>query len=289
MYADTIDLTVLAPLENFSCDQEEVELEHGLSIRRISLTELGDFMDSRFNSPLSRMSFVKYVVEHRYQTRKVIGNSRSPSVASDSTAMIPRVLTALRLFKNGNLGTNLIRSAPALATLGLLGVSSATYRMGGVRFGGPAYTLGAVEVRPFTEFWQDVKHLDFEHLDPLNVAIRRFEYSYERTKLEDKLVDYMVAFEALFFKKGEMGEFRHKLSVRVARFLTSLYLQRVTIASRITDFYDKRSAVVHGEHVELNDAFVQEVENYLRESIKLFLKRLPVESHEEIISRVDLE
>ena len=99
----------------------------------------------------------------------------------------------------------------------------------------------------------------------------------------------MVAFEALFFKEGEVGEFRHKLSVRVARFLTQQYNQRKQIAERMTDFYDKRSAIVHGETIDLGAEFVNTVEDHLRESIKLFLERLRTLSHDKIIDHLDLD
>ena len=99
----------------------------------------------------------------------------------------------------------------------------------------------------------------------------------------------MVAFEALFFKEGEVGEFRHKLSIRVARFLTQQYNQRKQIAERMSDFYDKRSAIVHGETIDVSDEFVNAVEDYLRESIKLFFERLQTLNHNEIIDHLDLD
>ena len=81
-----------------------------------------------------------------------------------------------------------------------------------------AYTLNKMEKGEFVAFWNTIDKLDLERPATLSVAVRRFNYAYERHHLEDKLVDFMVAFEALFFKEGEFGEFRHKLSTRVARF-----------------------------------------------------------------------
>jgi len=78
----------------------------------------------------------------------------------------------------------------------------------------------------------------------LAVAIRRLTYAYERDKVEDKLVDLMVAFEVLFFKEGQVGEFRHELSVRVARFLASEYGPRKKITKDVNDLCEKRSSVM---------------------------------------------
>jgi hypothetical protein len=48
-----------------------------------------------------------------------------------------------------------------------------------------------------------------------------------------------------------MGFLRvNKLSTRVARFLGHQFDERKQIAERMAEFYDKRSAVVHGENVE---------------------------------------
>ena len=121
------------------------------------------------------------------------------------------------------------------------------------------------------------------------MAIRRLNYAYERDKLEDKLVDFIVAFEALFFKEGEVGELRHKLSVRVARFLASEYEPRKKITKDVSDFYAKRSSVVHGENVALSDEFVNMVENYLRKSISLFLEPSQVLDQNEILTHLDLD
>jgi hypothetical protein len=288
IYSDKIEFQVLSPLENFSCDEQQINLEERLNIRRVSSEEIEDFMKSSYDLRFSGLPSLKYVVEHKLEARKIVGNSRNAPTFNWPDLII-KTVTVLRLFKSGAIGTNLMQATPESPARGFLGVGSIRYPIGTTRFWGPPYTLEPTEVERFREFWHQVRELDFEHNAPLNVAIRRFEYAYERTKLEDRLVDYMVAFEALFFKRHEVGEFRHKLSVRVARLLGSTYVERERIADRIRDFYDKRSAVVHGEEVKLDDAFVHEVEDNLRESIKLFVRHVQFQVHEQIINRLDLE
>jgi hypothetical protein len=148
--------------------------------------------------------------------------------------------------------------------------------------------LHASEAQEFSDFWESFAHTDTEKPSPLSMAIRRFDYAQERQRLEDRLVDYMVAFEALFFKEGEAGEFRHKLAVRTARLLRHSLDNRQTVAKEMGRFYQLRSAVVHGENVELSDEFIVTVENYLRESINIFLNRLQKSNHNDMIDRLDL-
>ena len=151
------------------------------------------------------------------------------------------------------------------------------------------YELKEAELDDFKRFWNYYKEINLTGLDYLGVALRRFNYAYERGSLEDKLIDHLVAFEALFFKQGETGEFRHKLSMRVARFLEHEYDKRKVVAEKMVDFYDKRSSIVHGEKVVLKLDDVITVEDYLRRSIRLFLERLQGSDHNSIISRLDLE
>jgi len=121
------------------------------------------------------------------------------------------------------------------------------------------------------------------------IAIRRFESAYERINPADKLLDFMIAYEALFFKQGETGEFRHKLSTRVSKLLGKSYQKRKIIAKETNEFYRKRSSIVHGEEVTIPAGFVDKVESYLRDSIKILMERLQDQDYNEIISQLDLD
>ncbi len=99
----------------------------------------------------------------------------------------------------------------------------------------------------------------------------------------------MIAFEALFFKRDERGENRHKLAVRTARLLSQDYTDRKGIMKEMMDFYDRRSDVVHGKRISLDSKFIDKIDNYLRQSIKHFVQNSQTLSHDEDIARLDLE
>ena len=292
IYSDSIELRAFSPLHNFSTDVDEIDLGNGLLIRRITTSELEQLLDEAkwsFQIPYFDIPNLKYAMELKYKTRKMFGElskNKVPSPDVDVNERFNKLITALRLFKSGLVGFNIIKTIPMLdLPLIIGGTSSLTYKP----YRGQTYTLTRGEVREFKSFWNMFVKINLERHTPLNVAIRRFNYAYERNRLEDKLVDYMVAFEALFFKKGEIGEFRHKLAVRVARMLKQDYDDRITIMKQMMKFYDKRSKVVHGVKVNLSDEFINMVEDYLRRSIKLFLERLQTSNHDEIISHLDLD
>lgn len=292
-HSDSVDLQVFSPLYNFSGDFHEIDFGDGMRMRRITTSELEQLSDEvRLTSqvPSTDISSLKYVIELRCKTRKLIGETptvKVPSPNVEARETFSKVITALRLFKQGTVGFNIIKAISTIDVPNLVGVPFAdcVYK----RFHGPPYTLTETELVEFRSFWNRLNKMYSRQHASLSVAIRRFNYAYERDEIEDKLVDYMIAFEALFFKEGEVGEFSHKLSVRVARFLEQKYDRRYTIWQNMKAFYDKRSKILHGEKVDLSDVFVNAVEDYLRRSIRLFLERSATFSHDEIISRLDLD
>ncbi|HKZ45601.1 MAG TPA: hypothetical protein VJ343_02755, partial [archaeon] len=230
-----------------------------------------------------------YVIEFDYETKKLFGEmqtGRAHQPDVNPWDKIHMLTTALRLFKSGIIGIDTIKTEQIL-DVPIIVSGTSSYMHGS--YIGPKYYLIKAEVDDFKRFRKDFNKIDLNSLDYIRVAVRRFNYAYERGNLEDKLIDFMVAFEALFFKQGEFGEFRHKLSVRVSRFLEQDYNKRRLIAKDMGDFYEARSQIVHGEKVELKHDLVKTVEDQLRRSIKLFFESLQKSDHDEIISHLDLD
>ena len=61
----------------------------------------------------------------------------------------------------------------------------------------------------------------------------------------DKAIDGAIAMEAIFLADGK-PELTYRLRVRAARFLGTSIKEREMISASIKDFYDLRSAIVHG-------------------------------------------
>lgn len=287
-FNETIPCKTFSPLFNFDSDVDRLELEDGLHIRKVLRRELEELLDEA--ESFSRLSVfdLKYVVEFEYETKKKLGDmqAKRPQPDVDPWEKPLRLLAALRLFKQGNAYITTMKTAQTLDVHLLVSMTIGDMHQNYI---GQKYELKEAELDDFKRFWNYYKEINLTGLDYLGVALRRFNYAYERGSLEDKLIDHLVAFEALFFKQGETGEFRHKLSMRVARFLEHEYDKRKVAAEKMADFYDKRSSIVHGEKVVLKPDDVITVEDYLRRSIRLFLERLQGSDHNSIISHLDLE
>ena len=99
----------------------------------------------------------------------------------------------------------------------------------------------------FQAFWRNLQNDGVKKRRFLGISILRFGYSYDRRRLVDKMIDLMVAAEALFLSdKNSMGELRYRLSLRAALFLASDEQAQKTIFEWMRKAYDLRSAVAHG-------------------------------------------
>ena len=211
----------------------------------------------------------------------------------DLTPYIERIITALRLFKKGSVQYSAIFIYPK--------VWRTSWRVSGYRIReefGPRYMLTNEDVKYFKTFWSDFKSINIQNYLFLDMAIRRFNFSYDRRLLEDKLIDFITAFEALFLKEAE-GEYSYRLALRCAYFLRKNEKERKEIFEILRGAYNARSKIVHGKPIrslnkilnKLNLRSLTElsmqVEECLRESIKLFLNYLQSKSHDEIIKEID--
>ena len=209
-------------------------------------------------------------------------------IIEDLEPRIEKVITALRLFKKGSIYYSAIISYPKIWR-DIWIISS--HERGKVY--GQYYELTDEDVENFKTFWSKFKTLQIKKFD---VAIRRFNFSYERKLPEDKLIDYIIAFEALF--KGARSKL---LALRCAYLLGKDGEERKKIFEILESAYDIRNKIVHGGSIEsikevlnklkklnLNLAeFSMQVEGYLRESIKTFLHLQKSKSHDKIIKEID--
>jgi hypothetical protein len=82
------------------------------------------------------------------------------------------------------------------------------------QFQGKNYVLEELDIPAFKEFWRSMK-TRLAQANELKIGISRFNYAYERSKPEDKLLDYAISFESLVSKKKEGADsLTHKLAIQ---------------------------------------------------------------------------
>lgn len=277
-YIDKIPYRAIAPLENFSADFDEIKITDNLKIIKVSKDELQEIWARGEFSPFvnrHKIWHIEYAIEMTWDAKKVIGSGNQKPVGSMVKDDIDDVLIALRIFKAGLTGFNFIETKPIKPSILIAGIES----VGGLAtqpYLGEKYTLQSGEKRSLVQLFRLLKDAKI-HTIPnyLLVAIKRFEYAYARLLPEDKLLDFMIAFEAIFLKDDEQQELSYRLSLRTAYLLAEAVEERKGIFDFMRRAYKARSEIVHGERATgegKNKDFVDKVEFYLRLSITKVLK-----------------
>ena len=291
---------VTSPLENFSCETENIDLGKGLRIRQISDVEKSGYlrlMEGSWGFPTSfgglNILDVKYVLETTYLHRK-----ETPINTASCRQSFEDAVTALRLFKSGSVDFNVLRTASIVwqphprSSYGSQGRYTSPW--------GPKYTLVESEVKPFMQIWKRYRKFRTERakLKPnkyLEIALRRFNLGIEEADFENKMIDYLISLEALYLP--ERQELTYRLSNRVATLLGKEGKETEEIRKIITKAYDLRSDIVHGKDVrpikiegktfQPND-FASKVEEYVRQSVRHFIALSKTyKKQESIIDELD--
>jgi hypothetical protein len=132
----------------------------------------------------------------------------------------------------------------------------------------------------FKNSWKVLQSDDIAKRSFLLAAIRRFGYSCERYRSEDKIIDVLIAAEALFLSGNKYtGEIKYRLAQRSAFFLTEPGDSRRAIFDRMKIAYDLRSTTAHGGaykkalpnksdgNAYTLDEFVWQIQDYVRLAI----------------------
>jgi hypothetical protein len=109
-------------------------------------------------------------------------------------------------------------------------------------------------MQSFKQFWHSLRAEGVKRRKFLDLAIRRYSYAHERHRLEDKIIDLLIAAESLFlsdYNKDDpyIGEIRYRLSLRAALFTETGGEARKKVFRQMRAAYDLRSTIAHGGDV----------------------------------------
>lgn len=119
----------------------------------------------------------------------------------------------------------------------------------------------------FNRFWHviDKKH------EPVHSALLRFSSSYEKFTLADRLIDLMIALEALFNESAD--SIAYKVSLRCSSLICSSQEEKRSCFKELKSLYSDRNAIVHGlkRDIERNREKIPFLENTVRKAVIKFL------------------
>lgn len=283
-YSETFTRKSICLLLGFDIEVEEINLKEDLRIRRVSKDEIEELWrrSSWFRGMAEFSGFglppLKCVLELFTEAPKLYRDAEySPELEPDLE--FDKVISALRLFKRGWVDYPFIirRASPTLS-------SSTSFSMKGNKRTihanlpfGISYRLLKEETEDFMEFYRGI----YDKIDCSKIHLKRFNETYTRKSIEDKLIDYMISFESLYLTREEKMEMAYKLAHRVSLLLSKNEKKRKQIFQEMKKAYSLRSNIVHGRKVKkvriankeysFSD-FIQIIEEHLRSSIRLFLE-----------------
>ena len=280
LYGDKTRIGIFVPLENFHSELKEISLGNEWCILRIPEGRIIDLLNSSQIPELNLMSLThalqwigdvpKIILENGQKMKEVPGYS-----AYHST--IREIIAAMRIFKSGDFGFRYTEKKAI--GWGFIGKGTSFHETRS-HFGAP-YLLAKEEVSALREFIEQYQSLK---KDPaLKVAISRLDYVFERDRYEDRIIDTMIAFEALFIE--DRLELQYRLSLRVAACLYEFGSNRYDVYNDIRRAYQLRSRIVHGdserkinrflkrENINRKE-FVERIVGYLREAMRAYMGML---------------
>ncbi|OGO03226.1 MAG: hypothetical protein A2Y59_04925 [Chloroflexi bacterium RBG_13_52_14] len=136
------------------------------------------------------------------------------------------------------------------------------------------YTLDDKTLQQFIVFFNCYWDIIHGKHQPIYNALSRFNSSYEKRNLGDRLIDLIVALEALFGDRGGGDSLTYKVALRCSSFLYPPGEARAEAFKAIKKIYGDRSAMIHGEKINsrYTSKEIDQLEEQVRRSITAFLE-----------------
>lgn len=252
-------------------EKEGIELCEGIKLRRISVEDLEDLKSVPFMVPSHMISPDLFVLE-KYVT------DEDKDYHEIHNIMLNSVL-ALRLLKSGDvMGRSIFRILLLNEKRQLTGRTWEPEPNFELHLG-DSYALNHEEIPSLRGLLEQVLHTDFVQNRSFRLACKRFQRTYDQSEAEDKLIDIMIAFEALLLKGKKGDEWKgQKIAKACSDLLGKNDEEREEIKLVLSKAYKLRNLIVHGaeysQPIVLKDnqmwldQFVLKMEDYLRRAIK---------------------
>lgn len=247
-----------------------IELLENVKIRRISEEDLkevkGREIEDMMPGILSRLTTEAIVLE--------IGNIEDDPESEELLRKIENILLAMRLYKANQVFFKVIWLENS-ETRGLIFFDAHIPDLVTTR-----YSLEKKEIAGLRDLVKKIDLCDFDRNVSFRIACERFSRSYEKDEEDEIIIDFMIAFEALFLRgTTRLTNAGHFIGLGCSMLLGTNNEERENIKEFLVDAYKVRNDIVHGSQsvtysikvgkrtYEIED-IVLKLRDYLRQSIK---------------------
>ena len=139
------------------------------------------------------------------------------------------------------------------------------------------YSLATHETTELSKLVAKTLKIDLEKRKSLRIALDRFNRAYYEEENEDKLIDYIIAFEALF-SSGQRRPQHAVIPVACAMLLGKSEEERQQITRLLDLAYKTRNHIVHGsdchEILKNSDYELEELVTDVEDALRASLRKL---------------
>ena len=247
-------IMALCPLKKFYLETDELVLDDGIKIRRIFQGELSIINKWMSGNTLKKRDDIQFTIEYTYDENELTKQQDADDWSNYhfDLAFLPEkkfieIVALLKLFKEGYFHNPLENfQVPFWDNAG----QGIHYNLCDMYISGDKkYILKREEAEDFTEFYR--KSLRFTDDRRMFIALERFNLAYEKKRFVDNIIDYVIAFEALFGKKENKSRLGMRIGLK-SGFLVGDSKEKITeIYKFMRDLYGLRSTIVHGDGIKI--------------------------------------
>ncbi len=274
-YATEIEINVVMPFYAMRAPGAPIDFTSDVKLRKLEENECPWFiLDEHMIGPVyglaAKLRFPIPIPTEVWDRRE--------NQADPIQAQMSKICKALAVFKRGKcaiVGTITTSESPLLAS------TSLAYPEHAVRT--PffdSYEILPVEVDELRDFYVAMVSRTVVQNKAVQVAIRRFFDLVHRTNTHDRLVDLVIAAEAIFLSDQQhQSELRYRLALRAAAFLSNWNESPRAVFKQFKKAYDMRSKIVHGGNLAKfeKEANLAEFTKEFEDAVRFALKRVIVE------------
>ena len=205
---------IYSPLFGFQMNMKRHEFAPKVVIRKTTDKEKIHFRNY-YPAPL----WVEHVMEHRVPFNKIIGDSKgnknnNPSILGEQ--IFSSVCSSLRLMHGGFVAQGGVWSSPLFFNPTEMGTIIRNPSFPAQWWG--KYNYSPSQHSTVLRYYNYLMDFDYGKELGFATALRRFNYGYEKNRVDEKLIDYIISFEALLLH-DTTGELQYRLALRTAHTL----------------------------------------------------------------------
>ena len=291
---------VTSLLYNFTSPVKEIRVGDFL-IRHIgkrsSVGLLGYSVDYLF-SPVTHEIEYKLIVKKEIRENGLISESQDLHVLK----IFEKLITALRMLKSEEVGLGSLVTVPKVwgssryADIRKFPIS---------RYIHPQFVLKEDDIAELEKLIRILELSEEFSQESLGSSLRRFNTSYERWGDDDRIVDIVVALEAILLSGNEQLELKYRFALRGVALMNLPSDEGKRVFENMGYAYEIRSHILHGERqqgvvkimkkvsesnheIQSLGKFAFLLRNYLRRVIRAYLSiRETKNDHDEVIAVLD--